>query len=96
MPTYPAPPVTGTIVEVLSTAGEPYHDRVVGFDPSDGAVILAGGEIVANHLGDGYSRFEVVTGTERPGDCPRCNSFDDDLNHRGGICETCYRETRGL
>ena len=27
-----------------------------------------------------------------PGDCPRCNSFDDDLGWRDGICESCYIE----
>lgn len=27
-----------------------------------------------------------------PGDCPVCNSFDDDLSWRDGICETCYIE----
>lgn len=30
------------------------------------------------------------------GDCPRCNSFDDDLSFRGGICETCFREEQGV
>lgn len=30
------------------------------------------------------------------GDCPRCNSFDDDLSARDGICETCWREDQGL
>ena len=30
------------------------------------------------------------------GDCPRCNSFDDDLSFRGGICETCWRDDQGL
>jgi len=34
--------------------------------------------------------------TSQPGDCPRCNSFDDDLSHRGGICETCFREDQHL
>jgi hypothetical protein len=51
----------GTLVHVTSAVGEPYRDRVTGFDATDGAVFLAGGEIVANHLGDGYSTFEVVS-----------------------------------
>lgn len=58
--TFPTPPVIGAIVEITPAGGEPYRDRVVGFDPGDGAVLLAGGEIVANHLGDGYSTFEPV------------------------------------
>lgn len=28
----------------------------------------------------------------KAGDCPRCNSHDDDLSARGGICESCYQE----
>lgn len=27
-----------------------------------------------------------------PGDCPQCNSHDDDLSARGGICESCYQD----
>ena len=57
---FPTPPLVGTLVEVHPTVGEPYCDRVTGFDASDGAVILAGGEIVANHLGEMFSAFEIV------------------------------------
>ena len=58
---FPTPPIVGSLVHVTSAVGEPYRDRVTGFDATDGAVFLAGGEIVANHLGDGYSTFEVVS-----------------------------------
>ena len=26
------------------------------------------------------------------GNCPRCNSWDDDLTARNGVCEACYLE----
>jgi hypothetical protein len=51
----------GSIVHVTPSIGEPYRDRVTGFDATDGAVFLAGGEIVANHLGEDYSPFELVS-----------------------------------
>jgi hypothetical protein len=58
-PDYPTPPVIGTKVRVLPHSGHPaYTDTVIGFDPSDGAVFLSDGEIVANHLGDDYAKFE--------------------------------------
>jgi hypothetical protein len=31
---------------------------------------------------------------DNPGNCPACNSWDDDLSARGGICETCYQENK--
>ena len=30
------------------------------------------------------------------GDCPRCNAWDDDLEYRDGICESCYIEDKKL
>jgi len=30
-----------------------------------------------------------------PGNCPRCYSWDDDLDFRDGICECCYLEEVG-
>jgi hypothetical protein len=57
---FPTPPIVGSIVHVTPSVGEPYRDRVTGFDATDGAVFLAGGEIVANHLGEDYSPFELV------------------------------------
>ena len=35
---------------------------------------------------------EDHVGPPEPGHCPTCAAFDDDLNYRDGICETCYRE----
>lgn len=58
--TFPTPPVIGTVVEVHPSVGDPYRDRVTGFDSTNGAVFLAGGEIVGNHLGEGYSTFTVI------------------------------------
>lgn len=57
---YPTPPVIGTRVRVLCNGGHSYEDIVTGFDPVDGAVFLAGGEIVANHGHGMISRFEVI------------------------------------
>jgi hypothetical protein len=59
--TYPTPPIIGATVRVLPHGGHPsYLETVIGFDASDGAVFLNSGEIVANHLGDDYAKFEEV------------------------------------
>jgi hypothetical protein len=61
MTTYPTPPVIGTRVLVTHANGYAYETTVIGFDPSDGAVFVDGGEIVANHLGDvEISHFQVI------------------------------------
>ena len=57
--THPTPPLPGVIVQVIPVNGPVYRDRVIAIDEADGAVILEGGEVVANHL-EGYSRFETI------------------------------------
>ena len=41
---FPTPPIVGTLVHVTSAVGEPYQDRVTGFDATDGAVARVTGD----------------------------------------------------
>ena len=37
--------------------------------------------------------INIISDAEaKPGECPKCHAFDDDLSYRDGICETCYKE----